>query len=141
MVEKTRKLIRIEIIIKKLDEKISQIKKSMTELPHLMKMRLEKDYQLSSYDASGITSDKHVADYFFATLKEGAEPKQIANWILGQLFSKLNENNLSIEHSSISIWIFLEFGENPETLPVTRSSKRAPILIITSHPYIAMLAS
>jgi aspartyl-tRNA(Asn)/glutamyl-tRNA(Gln) amidotransferase subunit B len=73
----------------------------MTELPHLMKARLEKDYQLSSYDASGITSDRHVADYFFATLKEGAEPKQIANWILGQLFSKLNEDNLSIEHSPI----------------------------------------
>jgi len=83
------------------DEEINQIKKSMTELPHLMKVRLEKDYQLSSYDASGITSDKHVADYFFATLKEGVEPKQIANWILGQLFSKLNESNLSIEDSPI----------------------------------------
>ena len=83
------------------DEKISQIKADMTELPHLMKARLEKDYQLSSYDAGGITSAKYVADYFFATLKEGAEPKQIANWILGQLFSKLNEHNLSIEHSPI----------------------------------------
>ena len=83
------------------DEKINQIKESMTELPHLMKARLEHDYQLSSYDAAGITSDKHVADYFFATLKEGAEPKQIANWILGQLFSKLNEHNLSIENSPI----------------------------------------
>ena len=83
------------------DEKIREIKESMTELPHLMKARLERDYQLSSYDAAGITSDKHVADYFFATLKEGAEPKQIANWILGQLFSKLNEHNLSIENSPI----------------------------------------
>jgi aspartyl-tRNA(Asn)/glutamyl-tRNA(Gln) amidotransferase subunit B len=83
------------------DEKIREIKESMTELPHLMKTRLERDYQLSSYDAAGITSDKHVADYFFATLKEGAEPKQIANWILGQLFSKLNEHNLSIENSPI----------------------------------------
>jgi len=82
-------------------EKINQIKESMTELPHLMKARLEQDYQLSSYDAAGITSDKHVANYFFATLKEGAEPKQIANWILGQLFSKLNEHNLSIENSPI----------------------------------------
>ena len=83
------------------DEKIREIKESMTELPHLMKARLEHDYQLSSYDAASITSDKHVADYFFAALKEGAEPKQIANWILGQLFSKLNEHNLSIENSPI----------------------------------------
>jgi len=36
------------------DEKISQIKASMTELPHLMKARLEKDYQLSSYDAAAL---------------------------------------------------------------------------------------
>lgn len=80
---------------------IDEIRKDMTELPHLMKARLEKDYQLSAYDASGITSNKHVADYFFATQKLGADSKQIANWILGQLFSKLNEHNQSIESSPI----------------------------------------
>ena len=41
----------------------------------------------------------------------------------------------------MSIWIFFEFGENALILPVMRSSKRAPMQIMTSQSCIAMLAS
>ncbi len=42
---------------------------------------------------------------------------------------------------SISVWIFFAFGQKAFSLPVTRSSKRAPIASITSQPCIARLAS
>ncbi len=41
----------------------------------------------------------------------------------------------------MSIWIFFEPGEKASSRPVTRSSKRAPMLIITSQSCIARLAS
>ena len=41
----------------------------------------------------------------------------------------------------MSTWIFLEPGEKASILPVMRSSKRAPMQIITSQSCIAMLAS
>ena len=41
----------------------------------------------------------------------------------------------------MSMWIFLELGEKAASLPVTRSSKRAPTLIMTSQSCIAMLDS
>jgi hypothetical protein len=44
---------------------------------------------------------------------------------------------LLMEDGSISTWIFLELGEKPLVLPVTRSSKRAPMLIMTSQLYMA----
>ena len=41
----------------------------------------------------------------------------------------------------MSTWIFFEPGENAASLPVTRSSKRAPMLIIRSQSCIAWLDS
>ena len=40
----------------------------------------------------------------------------------------------------MSMWIFRECGLNSSSLPVTRSSKRAPIASSTSHSSIAMFA-
>ena len=48
---------------------------------------------------------------------------------------------LLIEDGSISTWIFFEPGEKASSRPVMRSSKRAPMQIITSQSCIAMLAS
>ena len=48
---------------------------------------------------------------------------------------------LLIEDGSMSMWIFFEPGENASRRPVMRSSKRAPMLIITSQSCMAMLAS
>ena len=41
----------------------------------------------------------------------------------------------------MSTWIFVEPGENASSRPVMRSSKRAPMQIITSQSCIAQLAS
>ena len=41
----------------------------------------------------------------------------------------------------MSTWIFFEFGEKAASRPVTRSSKRAPMLIIRSQSCIARLDS
>ena len=48
---------------------------------------------------------------------------------------------LLIDEGSISTWILVELGENSSSLPVMRSSKRAPIFSITSQLYMARLAS
>ena len=48
---------------------------------------------------------------------------------------------LLIEEGSMSMWIFLERGENWSVRPVMRSSKRAPMHTMTSQSCMARLAS
>ena len=84
------------------DEDIKKIKKLMPELPEEMKLRFEKDLGLSAYDAEGITSNLDVTEYFLSLIDFGVSPKLSANWILGNLFSKLKEKDISIEDSPIS---------------------------------------
>ena len=47
---------------------------------------------------------------------------------------------LPISAGSMSMWITLACGANSESLPVTRSEKRAPTQVSRSHSVMAMLA-
>lgn len=84
------------------DEDISSIKDSLTELPLEMQSRFEKDLGLSTYDASEITSNKDVADFFIGMINIGASAKLSVNWILGNLFSRLNDEEISILDSPVT---------------------------------------
>ena len=54
---------------------------------------------------------------------------------------RLTRTVLFIELRSISTWILTLSGENASKRPVTRSSKRAPRQTMTSHWFMAILAS
>ena len=82
-------------------EKINVIKAEMYELPNEMKARLIKEFDLSSYDADGITSNIAVANYFEDLLTFNVSAKLAANWILTNLFSRLNELSIDIENCSL----------------------------------------
>ena len=79
-------------------EKINVIKAEMYELPNEMKARLIKEFDLSSYDADGITSNIGVANYFEDLLTFNVSAKLASNWILTNLFSRLNELSIDIEN-------------------------------------------
>ena len=79
-------------------EKINVIKAEMYELPNEMKSRLIKEFDLSSYDADGITSNIAVANYFEDLLNFNVSAKLASNWILTNLFSRLNELSMDIEN-------------------------------------------
>ena len=95
-------LLPLEIDSKDIDE----LKTTVPELPDERKKRYVEDYRLSNYDASVLTSDKSVSDYFDCvinsnhSLKESA--KIVVNWITSELFSLLNENNMEINNSPIT---------------------------------------
>ena len=86
-------------------EEIDNIKKLIPELPDERKKRYVDEYNLSNYDASVLTSDKAISDYFDSVIKSDfslkASSKIVVNWITSELFSILNENNREIINSPI----------------------------------------
>ncbi len=83
------------------NERIENIKKTLPELPDQLKLRLKEDYDLGAYDARVISSDLKIAKYF-ENLSKHRDPKQAANWIITNLFSKLNSIGKDIVESPIS---------------------------------------
>jgi len=82
-------------------EKINTIKSEMYELPSQMKSKLVKEFGLSNYDADGITSNIDVANFFRELLSFKVSAKLATNWILTNLFSRLNESNIDIKNSPL----------------------------------------
>ena len=85
------------------DDWINQIKKNLPELPDVKKEKLIKEHKISAYEAAILVSDKNNVEFFDKIINENKKrnPKNIANWIIGDLFSLLNKNNLEIKNSPV----------------------------------------
>jgi aspartyl-tRNA(Asn)/glutamyl-tRNA(Gln) amidotransferase subunit B len=80
----------------------ARVQALMPELPQSLQANFVSEYQLSSYDASSLTSSKSLADYFIATVTAGADSKQAANWVMGAISAKLNAEDKAIGDSPVS---------------------------------------
>jgi aspartyl-tRNA(Asn)/glutamyl-tRNA(Gln) amidotransferase subunit B len=82
---------------------IDNIRQSLPELPEAKFIRFVEDYKLNEEDATLLTSTRPIADYYeqVVNLSE-ADAKVTANWITGELFAALNNNDLEIQQSPVS---------------------------------------
>jgi len=81
---------------------IEKIRNEMPELPDQKKERFVRDYSLSEYDASVLTSEKALAKYFEKSVGAGSSPKLAANWILSEVLRVVKEREISIEQCSVN---------------------------------------
>src|SRR6056300_1405237 len=80
---------------------VDKIKNSLPELPDEKKIRLMNDFDLSSYDASIVVSDRDISEYYEEVAKD-SDYKLAANWMIVELFSVLNKENKEIKDSPVS---------------------------------------
>ncbi len=83
------------------DSWIDDIAASLPELPDAKKARFVLDYGMTEYDAGVLTAETASADYFEA-VAAGRDGKQAANWVINELFGRLNKEGLAVDASPIS---------------------------------------
>jgi aspartyl-tRNA(Asn)/glutamyl-tRNA(Gln) amidotransferase subunit B len=79
------------------DEWIAEVKASLPELPDAKAARYQADFGLSAYDAQVLTEERPVAEWFEAALAAGGQAKPVANWMINNLFSLMNEYKQTID--------------------------------------------
>lgn len=80
---------------------VDDLKTGLPELPDDKRARFMADMGLSVYDASVLVVDKDNADYFEA-VADGRDGKMSANWVINELFGRLNKEGLEVEQSPVS---------------------------------------
>ena len=80
---------------------VDEISDALPELPDEKKARFIKDFGLSDYDASVLTSETAAASFFEATA-EGRDGKLAANWVINELFGRLKKDEKEITDSPVS---------------------------------------
>ncbi len=74
---------------------IAAIKAAMPQLPKELQAKFISEYNLSAYDAHVLTDEREVALYFLELIKNTNNYKSAANWVINEVKSFVNENNLS----------------------------------------------
>jgi len=85
-------------------EWVERVRAGLPELPAGMQARFVESYGLSDYDAAVLTQSKAQAAYFEAVVAKAgkANAKPAANWIMGELSSLLNREDIGIADSPVS---------------------------------------
>ena len=80
---------------------VEALRDALPELPDAKRARFARDYGLSGYDAGVLTSEREIADFFEAAAA-GRDGKAAANWVINELFGRLNREGKDIDASPVS---------------------------------------
>jgi aspartyl-tRNA(Asn)/glutamyl-tRNA(Gln) amidotransferase subunit B len=83
------------------DAYVAALKAHLPELPDEKKARFMRDFSLSTYDAGVLVGERETADYFEAVAK-GRDAKAAANWVINDLFGRLNKEGKDIASCPVS---------------------------------------
>jgi len=85
---------------------VAGLKADLPELPDQKKTRFIADFSLSHYDASVLVAERESAEFYetvLAKLKNrGRDGKLAANWVINELFGRLNKEGRDIAASPVS---------------------------------------
>lgn len=86
-------------------DEIEKLRAALPELPDQKKTRLIAEAGLTPYDAGVLVSERESADFFEAVLADGGKKrdgKLAANWVINELFGRLNKEGKDIASSPVS---------------------------------------
>ena len=84
------------------DAFVERIRDTLPELPDARCARYIEELGLSESDATAISSDIERANYFDAAVAAQANPKQCANWIMGELLAYQKKLDVSLAECPVT---------------------------------------
>jgi aspartyl-tRNA(Asn)/glutamyl-tRNA(Gln) amidotransferase subunit B len=80
---------------------VDGLKKDLPEFPDEKMARFMRDYKLPAYDAGVLVAERESAE-FFEVVAQGRDGKTAANWVINELFGRLNKEGLEVSASPVS---------------------------------------
>lgn len=84
------------------DEWVERIKREMPEMPSDRRKRYTEELGLPEYDAMVLTLSVEMSNFFDQTVKKGAEAKQVANWLMGEVSAYLNDKKVELSDTGLT---------------------------------------
>lgn len=84
------------------DEFIEHVRSSLPELPDVRRRRFMEEYGLTFIDASQLTAERSLADYYEKAVSHSENPRGVANWLRSELLRELETAGLLASASPVS---------------------------------------
>lgn len=104
---------------------INRINSALPELPAAKKQRYINELGLSDYDASVLTNDIYVVSFFEAALKDCGSPKEVANWVLGEVLRLLKDGGTDSRFNPLKPEALVKIIEMVHTGKINRNTGKA----------------
>ena len=110
------------------EERVQELKESLPELPNHMILRYMHDYKLPLFDSNLFMENKDKAELFEKCMgKKTCQPKNISNWILGDISRILNEKNITLADTKLTAENLCEMVEMIESNKISNASGKVII--------------
>lgn len=84
-------------------EDVEALRKTLPLMPEELKARYISEYGLSEYESEILTRENHLSDYFNKTISFYNNPKEVCNWILTEILSRIESSeNISISPENLA---------------------------------------
>jgi aspartyl-tRNA(Asn)/glutamyl-tRNA(Gln) amidotransferase subunit B len=106
------------------DEWKAEILTRLPELPLDRRARFIEQYQLPAYDATVLTDERSLSDYFEEAVRLTAisQPKIIANWMMNDILRLLNDQSLTAAEFAFRPTHLAELAQLVEDKTITRQT-------------------
>ncbi|MGY4105575.1 Asp-tRNA(Asn)/Glu-tRNA(Gln) amidotransferase subunit GatB [Ignavigranum ruoffiae] len=84
------------------EEWINTVKATLPEMPDQRRHRYIHEFELPAYDAMVLTQTKEMSDFFDQAVAHQVDPKQVSNWLMGEVSAHMNKENLSLLETKLT---------------------------------------
>lgn len=84
------------------DDWLQEVQDNMPEMPAKRRARYVDELGLPEYDAGVLTNTKEMSDFFEAAVVAGAAPKQVSNWLMGEVNAYLNDKQIDLQETALT---------------------------------------
>ena len=84
------------------DEWIQEIASEMPVMPGERRKHYVDDLGLTDYDAMVLTQTKEMSDFFEEAVKDGGDPKRLANYLMNDVNSYMNDNHVDLQDTKLT---------------------------------------
>ena len=74
-------------------DEVENIKRTLPLMPDKLKEKYVSEFGLTDYDAEIITKEKFLINFFEETIKLHSNPKNVANWLITEILSKIKDED------------------------------------------------
>ena len=113
-----------------------EILRQLPELPLDRRARFIDQYKLPTYDATVLTDERSLSDYFEETVRGfGGDPKTVSNWVQNEILRLLNDQGLPASQLRLTPAHLTELIRLVEDKTITRQTgvSLIPRIIATSQ--------
>ena len=106
------------------EEELEEIRRSIPELPEQRVARYVDEFGIKKADADIIVGTKTICDFFDEAISEYNNPKAVANYIIGELMSRINRGEADMEALRFGGAEFAQLVELMQTDKVSQANAK-----------------